>query len=78
MVNTNKKNWIVGIKAFHNKPYDGHTLRESIEQVERLTGWKIKEAYVDSGYRGHGYDGDPEIHIVNFRTMKRLTRTVKK
>jgi len=78
MVTTSKKNWIVGIKAFHNNPYDGHTLKESIEQAERLTGWKIKEAYVDSGYRGHGYDGDTEIHIVNFRTMKRLTRTVKK
>ncbi len=78
MVTTSKKSWIIGIKAFHNNPYDGHTLRESIEQAERLTGWKIKEAYVDLGYRGHGYDGDTEIHIVNFRTMKRLTRTVKK
>jgi len=46
MVNTNKKNWIVGIKAFHNNHYDEYKLEESMEQVERLIGWKLKETYV--------------------------------
>ena len=29
-------NWILGAKAFHGNPYDGHTLKESLEQAHRL------------------------------------------
>jgi transposase, IS5 family len=37
----------------HN-PYDGHTLREALAQVEILTDTRPKRAFVDRGYRGHG------------------------
>jgi len=77
MVTTSKDNWIVGIQAFHGNPYDGHTLSPSLNQVERLTSWRAKEAYVDKGYRGHGYEGDTNVHVVNYRTMKRLTRSAR-
>jgi IS5 family transposase len=78
MVTSSQDNWIVGIRAHHGNPYDGHTLKESLSQMERLTGCKAKEAYVDLGYRGHDYRGDTRINIVNYRLMKKLTRTVKK
>ena len=78
MVTTSRDNWIVGIGAFHGNPYDGHTLSSTLNQVERLTTWSIKDAYVDLGYRGHNYDGDTHINIVNYRTMKKLTRSVKR
>ena len=77
MATTSKDNWIVGIQAFHGNPYDGHTLNDTIEQVERLTRWRIKDAYVDLGYRGHDYLGETTVNIVNHRHMKRLTRTSK-
>ena len=35
-------------------PYDGHSLREALEQVEILTEISPKRAFVDRGYRGHG------------------------
>jgi len=35
------------------RPYEGHILKQTIEQVERLTGTLPKEAYVDRGYKGH-------------------------
>jgi transposase, IS5 family len=35
-------------------PYDGHTLKDQIAQVERLTGENVARVYVDKGYRGHG------------------------
>ena len=35
------------------RAYDGHTLKEVIEETEALTGRKIERAYVDKGYRGH-------------------------
>ena len=48
-----------------------------MEQTERLTGKKIKDAYVDLGYRGHGHEGHTNVHIVNNRKMKKLTRHVR-
>lgn len=78
MVSSSRDNWILAIRAHHGNPYDGHTLKESLDQIERLTGWKAGEAYVDLGYRGHGYDGKTQINIVNYRQMKKLTRSVKK
>ena len=78
MATTSRDNWIVGIGAYHGNPYDGHTLSSSLERIERLTGWPVDEAYVDLGYRGHKYDGDTKINIVNYRTMKKLTRSVKR
>ena len=78
MVTTSRDNWIVGIKSFHGNPYDGHTLEASLDQVERMMGWSAKQAYVDLGYRGHGYEGDTEVHIVNYRMMRKLTRSVRR
>lgn len=37
---------------YHGNPYDGATLKASINQIERLTGIRAKEAFVDRGYRG--------------------------
>lgn len=54
VVSTSKDNFVVGMKSLPGNPYDGHTLRECLEQVERLTGALPREAYVDRGYRGHG------------------------
>ena len=42
---------ILGAKSFR-KEYDGHAIGESLEQVERLTGRKIKVLAGDRGYRG--------------------------
>jgi IS5 family transposase len=78
MATTSRDNWIVGIGAFHGNPYDGHTLSATLDQVGRLTDWKVTDAYVDLGYRGHNYEGDAHINIVNYRTMKKLTRSVKR
>ena len=42
---------ILGAMSFRNE-YDGHTIEASLEQVERLTGRKIKQLAGDRGYRG--------------------------
>jgi IS5 family transposase len=75
---TSRDNWVVGIQAFHGNPYDGHTLTPTLEQVERLTDWQVKDVYVDQGYRGNGYQGDTQVNIVSPRKMKRATRSVKR
>lgn len=74
---TSKSNWIVGTQALHDNPYDGHTLRGAIQQVERLTGQTPNEVIVDQGYRGHDYRGSALVHVV--RTIpKRATRALKR
>jgi IS5 family transposase len=50
---TNKSNFVVGGMALPGNPYDGHTLTKALEQVRRMTGSVIEEAFVDRGYRGH-------------------------
>ena len=45
--------FILHAKAFHGNPYDGHTLRQVIEETQALTGREIERVYVDKGYVGH-------------------------
>jgi IS5 family transposase len=57
LTTTNKRakggQFILHAKALPGNPYDGHTLKQVIEETEALTGHRIERAYVDKGYRGH-------------------------
>ena len=53
MVTTSKNNWVVGIQVVHGNLFDGHTLKSSIEQSEKITNWKAKNINVDLGYGRH-------------------------
>jgi transposase, IS5 family len=77
IASTNKGNFIVGAKAHHGRPYDGHTLKSVLDQVRKLTGVKPDEANVDQGYRGHGIDDD-DIEIILARQKRGITPTKKK
>ncbi len=78
MVTTSKNNWVVAIQAHHGNPYDGHTLRSSIIKAEEITNWEAKNVNVDLGYRGHDYDGQAQVNIVNRRTMKNKSKSLIK
>lgn len=62
LVTTHKNNFIVGIEAMHGNPYDGHTLKTALDQVEELTGKRPTDSYVDLGYRGHN-EKQTTVHI---------------
>jgi len=70
VVATMKNPFVVGIQAFEGNPFDGHTLKSSIEQAERLGSFKADEIYVDRGYRGHDYKGNAIVHIVRLGWRK--------
>ena len=77
---TSKGGWIVGCRALHGNPYDGHTLDETLEQVERVAR-KPEHVFVDMGYRGHDYQGDINVHVDKRRrgrTPRRLWRWMKR
>ena len=59
---TSRGGWFVGAKALHGSPFDGHTLSEALEQVNRITETP-EHVFVDMGYKGNGYTGEANIHI---------------
>lgn len=77
---TSKGGWFVGAKALHSNPYDGHTLKEALEQVERLAQ-SPEHVFVDRGYRGHNYEGASEVHVDKVRrgrTARSLWKWMKR
>ena len=76
IASTLKGNLIVGARAFHGNPYDGHTLREQLEQATILmqdSKAKPATAFVDLGYRGVDAD-NPDVHIVHRGKAKRISQ----
>jgi len=77
---TNKSNFVVGGIALPGNPYDGHTLTRALEQVRRVTGSVIEEAFVDRGYRGHG-ETQTTVYISGQKRgikSERLKRSLKR
>ena len=68
VVTTSRDNWIIGIEALHNNPFDGHTLKGALKQMKRIVGWEADNAYVDKGYKGNPKQlGQTNIHLANRR-----------
>ncbi len=76
-VTSAQSNWILGAMAFHGNPYDGHTLKDNLEQVKRITGIVPEQGTCDMGYKGHGYDGTCTINIVN-RYRKKIPKAIRR
>jgi len=72
--------FIIGMQALPGSPYDGHTVSDQIEQIERLTGIAVERAYLDRGYRGHGHEGTAKIYISRMRgiTSPTIRRELKR
>lgn len=75
IVLTHKECFALNVKALHGNPYDGHTLKEALEDSEQVTGIAIKRVFVDKGYKGHQAGGRREVFISG---MRRLTVHFKK
>jgi len=63
VASTNRGNWMVAARMLPDNPYDGHTLAETLTAVQAVSGVAVSDAYVDKGYRGHGYAGATNIHV---------------
>jgi len=75
-----KGNLIVGARAFHRNPYDGHTLNSQLEQATILMqdcAVAPETVFVDLGYRGVDAD-NPGGRIVHRGKPKRLSAQEKK
>lgn len=80
IASTFKGNLIVGARTFAGNPYDGHTLREQLEQSAILMqDCQIKPAtaFVDLGYRGVEAD-NPGVDIKHRGKARQLSEAEKK
>jgi IS5 family transposase len=75
---------IVGALGFRDQ-YDGHTLKPTLEQVERLVGKMPKKVKVDRGFKGNKKIGETEILIpttpsksMSYYQMKKISDSHKK
>jgi IS5 family transposase len=73
---TNREGFVLASKALERNPYDGHTLRTTMDQVVTLTGVEPARIYVDQGYRGHDYAHKERVFIA--RQRRGLTPTIKR
>ena len=70
--------FIVGSLAFAGNPYDGHTLRENLEQTMKLLEVKtLQDVYVDQGYSKHGCQDIADVHPVR-RGWRKKKASIRK
>ena len=80
IASTLRGNLLVGARAFHGNPYDGHTLHAQLEQASILMQDRHTQpttAFVDLGYRGVDAD-NPGVRIVHRGKAKRISEQERK
>ncbi len=66
VVATSREGFVIGMRALHGSPYDGHTLAGVMEQAQRLAGQELNgDVFTDLGYREHNYEGPARVHVGN-------------
>lgn len=79
IVSTSKTNWVLGATSYHGNPYDGHTLKAALAQLERLYRLRPATVVVDMGYRKHGCGDLADVQVVDrFRKDKKKRSTYAK
>ncbi|MCP4333923.1 MAG: IS5 family transposase [Gammaproteobacteria bacterium] len=72
---TNRSNLVIGAQSMPGNPHDGHTLKQALQQVERLTGHRPERCYVDLGYRGHDVD---DVTVFKARQKRGVTKSIRR
>ena len=68
--------FVLHAKALHGNPFDGHTLKGAIADVESNTGVEVRRIHVDKGYRGHDYPNRFRVFISG--QVRRSTAAIKR
>ena len=64
IVMTKNSGIIVGVKDFQGNPYDGKTLKPSLDVAKEIVGKMPKNVFTDRGYRGAQKDLEETTHHV--------------
>jgi IS5 family transposase len=70
--------FVVHSKALPGNPYDGHTLKTVIPDMEALVGNTIERILGDKGYRGHNAPPDYKFRVFTSGQKRRVTPKIKR
>lgn len=68
--------FVLHTAALHGNPFDGHTLKPTIEAMQLATGIEPKRIYVDKGYQGHDYP--KKLRVFKSGQKRGVTKTIKR
>lgn len=74
LVVTHAQGLALACTALSTNQFDGHTLKDSLEKAEELSGVAIKKGFVDKGYKGHKVQ---EKQIFISGQKKGMTKTLR-
>lgn len=68
--------FVLHARALHGNPFDGHTLKAAVADIEAISGVEVKRIHVDKGYRGHDYADRFKVWITG--QVRRVTAAIRK
>ena len=68
-------NFVIGVKSFHDNPYDGHTLDQTVRALRAVVDASVSKYFVDLGYRGNNFSEKSKVYTP--KTQKVLTKEDK-
>ena len=70
--------FVTHVKSLPGNPYDGHTLKAVIPEMEALIGNIIERLLGDKGYRGHNAPPDYKFRVFISGQKRRVTPKIKR
>lgn len=68
----------VHAKALPGRPYDGHTLKTILPEIETHTGAALKRILADAGYKGHNARLEHKFKVFTTGQKRRMTPAIKR
>jgi len=65
-------------KALPGRPYDGHTLKTILPEIEAQTGAALKRILADAGYKGHNALLEHKFKVFTTGQKRRMTSAIKR
>lgn len=70
--------FVAHVKSLPGNPYDGHTLKTVIPDMEAMIGNTIERILADKGYRGHNAPPDYKFRVFISGQKRRVTPKIKR
>jgi hypothetical protein len=70
--------FVAHVRALPGNPYDGHTLKTVIPDMEALIGNTIERILTDKGYRGHNAPPDYKFRVFTSGQKRWVTPQIKR
>ena len=70
--------FVAHVKSLPGNPYDGHTLKTVIPDMEAVVGNTIERILADKGYRGHNAPPDYKFRVFISGQKRRVTQKIKR